>query len=109
MISAAITSSIEAGAAVLRSDSTGLWVWMDTPQFPVAIPPKYLATWTGNGWSRPRNRAAAATWAGEACGPAQVAAGSPGTACAITNVSTTTPATTRTARTIRRAMKTVNC
>ncbi len=40
MISAAVTSSIEAGAACPMSDSTGRWVWIDTPQLPVRMPPK---------------------------------------------------------------------
>ena len=40
MTMAAVTSSSEAGAAVPMSDSTGRWVWMDSPQFPVQIPPK---------------------------------------------------------------------
>ncbi len=38
--SAVMTSSSEAGAAVIRSDSTDLCVWMETPQFPAAIPPR---------------------------------------------------------------------
>ena len=109
MISAAITSSSEAGAAVAMLDSTDWWVWIDTPQFPLKIPAKYLAIWTGSGRSSPRYFAAAATWAGEACGPAQLAAGFPGTAWAITNVSSTTPATTTTASASRRAMYVVNC
>ena len=103
MISAAVTSSIEAGAASPMSDRTGRWVWIDTPQLPVRMPPKYDASWTAGGRSSPRNRRAAAIWAAEACGPAHVAAGSPGTTRAITNVRTMTPATTRIAVATRRA------
>ena len=40
MISAAVTSSSEAGAAVPMSDSTGWWVCTDSPQFPLRMPPK---------------------------------------------------------------------
>ena len=40
MISAAVTSSSEAGAAVPMSDSTGWWVCTDSPQFPLSTPPK---------------------------------------------------------------------
>ena len=40
MIMAAMTSSSEAGAATARSDSTGRWVWIEMPQFPVRMPPK---------------------------------------------------------------------
>ena len=40
MISAAVTSSSEAGAAVPMSDRTGWWVWMDRPQLPDRMPPK---------------------------------------------------------------------
>ena len=36
--SPAVTSSIEAGSAVLRSDSTGRFVRYEVPQSPVAIP-----------------------------------------------------------------------
>ena len=102
MIMAAVTSSIEAGAACPMSDSTGRWVWIATPQLPVRMPPKYEASCTAGGRSSPRNRRAAATWAAEACGPAHVAAGSPGTTRAIANVRTTTPATTRIAVATRR-------
>ena len=109
MMSAAVTSSSEAGAAVPRSDRTGRWVWIDRPQFPVRMPPKYDASCTAGGRSRPRNRRASATCAAEACGPAHVAAGSPGTTRAITNVRTMTPATTRIAVATRRATKTINC
>ena len=33
-----MTSSSDAGAAVSRSDSTGRWVWIETPQLPLAMP-----------------------------------------------------------------------
>ncbi len=98
-----MTSSSVAGATVPMSDSTGRWVWMEVPQFPVTIPPKYLPIRTISGWSRPRYWRARASWAAEACGPAQDAAGSPGTTSAITNVRTTTPATTTRASATRRA------
>ncbi len=101
-----MTSSSEAGAAVRMSDSTDRWVWMETPQFPRAIPPRYASSCTATGRSRPRNFRAAATWAAEACGPAQVAAGSPGTRCATAKVTTMAPTITTTASAIRRATKT---
>ena len=102
MTSAAMTSSSVAGAAVPMSESTGRWVWIEVPQFPVTIPAKYLPIRTASGWSRPRYTRARAICAAEACGPAQEAAGSPGTTSEITNVRTTTPATTTTARATRR-------
>ena len=37
---ATVTSSSEAGAAAARSVRTGRWVLIDTPQFPVRMPPK---------------------------------------------------------------------
>ena len=70
MTSAAMTSSSVAGAAVPMSDSTGWWVWMEVPQFPVTMPAKYLPIRTGSGWSRPRYCRARASCAAEACGPA---------------------------------------
>ena len=104
MTSAAMTSSRVAGAAVPMSESTGRWVWIEIPQFPVTIPAKYLPIRTASGWSRPRYWRARAICAAEACGPAHEAAGSPGTTLAITKVRITTPATTTTARATRRVM-----
>src|ERR1700749_685104 len=44
MTSAAMTSSSVAGAAVPMSESTGRWVWIEVPQFPVTVPAKYFPT-----------------------------------------------------------------
>ena len=44
-----MTSSSVAGAAVPMSESTGRWVWMDVPQFPLRIPAKYLPIRTASG------------------------------------------------------------
>lgn len=84
------------------SESTGWWVWMDRPQLPVRMPPKYVPIRTGSGWFRPRYCLARTSCAAEACGPAHATAGSPGTRPAITNVRITTPATTTIARATRR-------